>query len=102
MTRLAIGIAAICVTGVALAQPATLGESAQRMIGSWEFSNADRDKVCRFVFRPDTAPGGYKLSGAKMWISNSPIADADPGIAPNTTSAKAASRFSSTPPATIT
>ncbi len=31
------------------------------MIGNWEFSNADRDKVCRFVFRPDTAPGGYKV-----------------------------------------
>jgi glutaryl-CoA dehydrogenase len=25
--------------------------------------------------RARTAPGGYKLSGAKMWISNSPIAD---------------------------
>src|SRR5437867_1507693 len=25
--------------------------------------------------RAHTVPGGYKLSGAKMWISNSPIAD---------------------------
>src|SRR5262245_45536140 len=25
--------------------------------------------------RAKSAPGGYKLSGAKMWISNSPIAD---------------------------
>ena len=27
------------------------------------------------ITRAKTAPGGYKLSGAKMWISNSPIAD---------------------------
>jgi glutaryl-CoA dehydrogenase len=27
------------------------------------------------ITRARTAPGGYKLSGAKMWISNSPIAD---------------------------
>jgi len=27
------------------------------------------------VTRARTAPGGYSLSGAKMWISNSPIAD---------------------------
>ena len=27
------------------------------------------------VTRARAAPGGYKLSGAKMWISNSPIAD---------------------------
>ncbi len=27
------------------------------------------------VTRARSAPGGYKLSGAKMWISNSPIAD---------------------------
>jgi Protease inhibitor Inh len=31
------------------------------MVGAWEFSNADRDKVCRFNFRADTAPGGYRL-----------------------------------------
>ena len=27
------------------------------------------------ITRAKSAPGGYKLSGAKMWISNSPIAD---------------------------
>jgi len=31
------------------------------MIGAWEFSNADHDKICRFSFRNDTVPGGYKL-----------------------------------------
>lgn len=31
------------------------------MIGAWEFSNADHDKICHFNFRPDIAPGGYRL-----------------------------------------
>jgi len=31
------------------------------MIGSWEFSNADHDKVCRFSFRTDAVTGGRKL-----------------------------------------
>ena len=33
-------------------------EPSTVMSGVWEFSNADRDKVCRFVFRPDAVAGG--------------------------------------------
>jgi hypothetical protein len=31
------------------------------MIGAWELSNADHDKVCRLNFRADAVSGGYKL-----------------------------------------
>ena len=31
------------------------------MVGAWEFSNADHDKICRFNFRADAVPGGYRL-----------------------------------------
>jgi Protease inhibitor Inh len=31
------------------------------MIGAWEFSNADHDKICHFNFRADTVPNGYRL-----------------------------------------
>jgi hypothetical protein len=31
------------------------------MVGAWEFSNADHDKICHFNFRSDAAPGGYRL-----------------------------------------
>jgi hypothetical protein len=31
------------------------------MLGAWEFSNADHDKICRFNFRSDAVSGGYKL-----------------------------------------
>jgi hypothetical protein len=61
MTRLAIGLAAVCLAGVALAQPAGLGESAKRVIGSWEFSNADRDRTCTATFKSDPTPGGFKI-----------------------------------------
>jgi Protease inhibitor Inh len=58
-----IGIAvAGSICGGALAQDtATLSDAAGAMIGSWEFSNADHDKICRFSFRPDAVAGGYKL-----------------------------------------
>ena len=61
MTRLAIGLGAVCLAGVALAQPAGLGESAKRMVGSWEFSNADRDRTCTATFKGDAAAGGFKI-----------------------------------------
>jgi len=48
--------------GSALAQDTTTAsETGNAMIGAWEFSNADRDKICRFNFRPEPAAGGYKL-----------------------------------------
>jgi Protease inhibitor Inh len=35
--------------------------AAKAMIGAWEFSNADHDKICRFVFHDDAVPGGHQL-----------------------------------------
>jgi hypothetical protein len=65
MMRLVIGFAvgaAGFVAVVAHAQtPSALGESAQRMIGSWEFSNADHDKICTATFKSDPAKNGFKV-----------------------------------------
>lgn len=36
-------------------------EAGSTMIGTWEFSNADHDKVCHFNFRGEPAAGGSKL-----------------------------------------
>ncbi|HML09141.1 MAG TPA: AprI/Inh family metalloprotease inhibitor [Xanthobacteraceae bacterium] len=48
--------------GGAFAQEAqTSTDAGSTMIGAWEFSNADHDKICRFNFRADTAAGGNKL-----------------------------------------
>lgn len=38
--------------------PATPSETAKAMAGKWEFSNADRDKVCSIVFRTDPGTAG--------------------------------------------
>jgi hypothetical protein len=62
MVRFATFLAATCISGFAFAQaPTQLGESAQRMIGNWEFSNADRDRTCTATFRNDRAPPGFKV-----------------------------------------
>jgi hypothetical protein len=62
MTRLVIGLCVVWLAGVAFAQtPATLGDSAKRVVGSWEFSNADRDRTCTATLKSDPAPGGLKI-----------------------------------------
>ena len=49
-------------TGPAAAQaPATLGDSAKALIGTWEFSNADRDKICTVTFKADSVKAGFRL-----------------------------------------
>ena len=53
--------------GGALAQDAPApsdaanANAAAAMIGAWEFSNADHDRICRFNFRADASVGGRKL-----------------------------------------
>src|SRR5664279_5903675 len=62
MTRfIAIGLAAICMAGAAQAQSAMLGDSAKAVIGAWEFSNADRDKICTATFKSDPSKVGFKV-----------------------------------------
>ena len=39
----------------------TLATPVAAMVGAWEFSNADHDKICRLNFRADAVPGGYRL-----------------------------------------
>jgi protease inhibitor Inh len=51
---------AVCAASSALAQ-ANLGESAKALIGPWEFSNADRDKICTATFKADATPVGAKV-----------------------------------------
>jgi hypothetical protein len=64
--RALIGLAWLCMTGATLAQtPATqstiLGDSAKAMVGTWEFSNADRDKVCTVTFKSDRTTVGFTV-----------------------------------------
>jgi hypothetical protein len=58
-----ITIVAALLCAPAFAQKAVLTDAAKGVIatGTWEFSNADRDKNCRVTFRGDAAAAGFKL-----------------------------------------
>lgn len=60
-TRIAWLALAVLALSPAHAQQAKLGDSAQDMLGPWEFSNADRDKRCTATFRNNPVPGGFKV-----------------------------------------
>lgn len=61
MQRILILIAVLSVSAPGGAQTrAALGDSAKAMIGNWEFSNADRDKVCTITFKADRTAVGFK------------------------------------------
>ncbi|MEP7031220.1 MAG: AprI/Inh family metalloprotease inhibitor [Pseudolabrys sp.] len=49
--------------------PGAFGDSAKALIGSWEFSNADRDKTCTATFKTDPAPGGFKVEFDKNCVN---------------------------------
>jgi hypothetical protein len=48
-------------------------DATNAMIGVWEFSNADRDKICRFTFRTDAVTGGYRLEIDKNCANLFPV-----------------------------
>ncbi len=56
-----VAIAASICSGPAAQDSPALSEAANAMIGVWEFSNADHDKICRFTFRADAVAGGYRV-----------------------------------------
>jgi len=61
MARLApIVLIALFMTA-AHAQTTPLGDSAKRVLGSWEFSNADRDKKCTATFSSERTAVGFKV-----------------------------------------
>ena len=70
----ALGVAALAATARA---QAPLGDAAKAMAnGTWELSNADRDKRCTVTFRTDPAAAGIRLEFDKGCVGQFPfIAD---------------------------
>lgn len=58
---LAVSLAASALAQAPATQSTMLGDSAKALIGTWEFSNADRDKICTLTFKSDSAKVGFKL-----------------------------------------
>jgi hypothetical protein len=51
-------------------QPRSGGDdAASAIVGAWEFSDADHNRVCRFTFRAEPAPGGRRLEVDKSCAS---------------------------------
>jgi hypothetical protein len=62
MIRFAAAFFALCLGSFAVAQtPPVIRDSAKAVLGSWEFSNADRDKICTANFKTDRTPVGFKV-----------------------------------------
>jgi Protease inhibitor Inh len=61
--RILIAAIAVLICGAAQAQTnAPLNDSAKAMIGKWEFSNAERDKICAATFSSDRSGRGLKVT----------------------------------------
>jgi hypothetical protein len=76
----ALAVAALVATAYAQAPtqtPAPLSDAAKAMTnGTWEFSNADRDKRCTVTFRTDTVAAGMRIEFDKGCVGQFPfIAD---------------------------
>ena len=65
-------IAGFSIPALAQSRP-PLGDSARNMLGSWEFSSANRERVCTATFKPDAASGGLKVEFDPNCASSYPL-----------------------------
>jgi len=74
MRRAIACVLVLLAAGYAHAQaPAVLGDSGKALIGTWEFSNADRDKICSVTFKSDATKVGFKVEFDKACADLFPI-----------------------------
>jgi hypothetical protein len=67
--------AAVFAAGGAIAQqrPPALSEAAAAIVGTWEFSNADRDRICTLTLKSDPGAHGLRLEFDKDCANIFPI-----------------------------
>jgi hypothetical protein len=68
-----LAIAVLAALAPAAPAHAAASEAAQAMVGSWEFSNAGRDKRCTLTFRTDAGPAGMRLDFDKDCVNVFPF-----------------------------
>ncbi len=59
--RLRCALLAFCAFAVAGGESRAQTDGARAMVGSWEFSNADRDKICTITLKADAGAVGMRL-----------------------------------------
>jgi hypothetical protein len=72
MSRFAIAIAFLIFAAVGASAQA-LNDQAKAMVGTWEFSNADRDKTCNLTFKAERAGAGYRLDFDPKCVDDFPL-----------------------------
>ncbi len=72
MSRFAIAIAFL-IFAAAGASAQALNDQAKAMVGTWEFSNADRDKTCNLTFKAERAGAGYRLDFDPKCVDDFPL-----------------------------
>jgi hypothetical protein len=60
MRRIGFGLVLLMLAATNAAAQ-SLSEDAKAMLGTWEFSNADRDKTCSVTFKAERAASGYRI-----------------------------------------
>jgi hypothetical protein len=60
--RILIAVAAGVLAAAAQAQQPPLSEQVKSMLGTWDFSNAERDKTCTVKFSADRAGAHYRVT----------------------------------------
>jgi hypothetical protein len=63
-SRIIACVVTALIAGPAIAQsppPGAMSDSGKALLGTWEFSNADRDKTCQATFKADVTKVGFKV-----------------------------------------
>ncbi len=71
--RLIVCVIAALAAAPALAQNSPMSESGKALLGAWEFSNADRDKICQATFKADVTKGGFKVEFDADCVNKFPL-----------------------------
>jgi hypothetical protein len=53
-------------------QPRSAEDAINAMLGAWEFSDADHNRICHFTFRGEAAPSGHRVDVDKSCASMFP------------------------------
>jgi hypothetical protein len=72
MSRIVFGILALLLAASSAGAQA-INDQAKAMLGTWEFSNADRDKTCAVTFKADRVASGYKLDFDAKCVEDFPL-----------------------------
>jgi hypothetical protein len=72
MSRFAVAVVFLILAAAGAAGQA-LNDQAKAMVGTWEFSNADRDKTCNLTFKAERAGPGYRLEFDPKCVDDFPL-----------------------------